>query len=167
MKLDLHEIIEIPGALLPYECELDTQGLMFPHIREYIEPPTARGAVRNTAAGVLTLEGEFRAKMTQVCDRCLAEFTAEKALALDIPLADSLIDEESADIFPLDGDELDLSAVLEAAFILEMDSKSLCREDCQGLCPDCGANLNEGECSCGKKIDPRLAVLGQLLDIEE
>ena len=69
-----------------------------------------------------------------------------------------------------------VQAVLEAAgsgldrvvkttcFILDMESKFLCREDCKGLCPVCGRNLNLGSCDCGKKIDPRFAVLEQLLD---
>ena len=166
MKLDLREIIEVPGSSVSFACELETETVMFPHIREYITPPRASGVVKNSA-GLLTLEGTLTARLTQVCDRCLEEFTADKTVPLSAVLADSPQDAESAEVFPLSGDELDLSDVLEALFVLEMDSKSLCREDCLGLCPDCGANLNEGDCSCGKKIDPRLAVLGQLLDIDE
>ena len=166
MKLDLHKIIEVPGASLPFECELLPETVMFPYIQEYITPPTARGAVRNMA-GALMLEGGITARMIQVCDRCLELFEAEKTIALSVPLADSPIDIESPDVFPLEGDELDLTGVLEAVYVLETDLKSLCREDCRGLCPDCGANLNDGACSCGKKIDPRLAVLGQLLDMED
>ena len=45
-----------------------------------------------------------------------------------------------------------------------MDSKLLCSEDCQGLCPRCGADLNEGPCQCKPEIDPRLAVLQQFLN---
>ena len=56
--------------------------------------------------------------------------------------------------------------VLEAVIstnLQNMDSKLLCRPDCKGICPRCGKNLNEGACSCRPEIDPRLAVLGQLL----
>ena len=45
-----------------------------------------------------------------------------------------------------------------------MDGKHLCSEDCKGLCPTCGKDLNEGPCGCGKEVDPRLAVLAKLLD---
>jgi uncharacterized protein len=49
--------------------------------------------------------------------------------------------------------------------LLELPYKSLCREDCRGLCPLCGKNLNEGLCGCNRKsVDPRLAILGQLLE---
>ena len=55
----------------------------------------------------------------------------------------------------------------ELSEMLEMDfpSKILCREDCRGLCPKCGANRNHGSCSCPEKeVDPRLAPLAKLLE---
>ena len=52
----------------------------------------------------------------------------------------------------------DLDEILTTAFVLNMDSKLLCRPDCKGICPRCGKNLNEGACSCRPEIDPRLAV---------
>ncbi len=45
-----------------------------------------------------------------------------------------------------------------------LDGKPLCKEDCKGLCPTCGKDLNEGPCGCKKELDPRLAVLAKLLD---
>jgi uncharacterized protein len=57
-----------------------------------------------------------------------------------------------------------LDEVLTTLFILDMDTKFLCREDCAGLCPQCGKNLNDGPCGCKKPRDPRMAVLEQLLD---
>ena len=57
--------------------------------------------------------------------------------------------------------------VLETSFILNTDSLFLCRDDCKGLCPRCGADLNEGPCGCKPEKDPRLAVLEQLLDNKE
>ena len=64
----------------------------------------------------------------------------------------------------LDGEEADLDEILNAAFVLNMDSQLLCREDCKGLCSRCGKDLNEGPCGCKQEIDPRLAVLAQLLE---
>ena len=72
--------------------------------------------------------------------------------------------EDDPELFLLQGDEIDLDEILSTCFILDMDSKFLCKEDCKGLCPDCGKNLNLGPCECRKKIDPRFAVLEQLLD---
>ena len=48
-------------------------------------------------------------------------------------------------------DEVDLAELARDAFILDMDTKTLCSEDCKGLCPRCGADLNLGPCSCKKE----------------
>ena len=63
-----------------------------------------------------------------------------------------------------EGDEIDLDEILSTCFVLDMETKFLCREDCKGLCDRCGSNLNLGPCGCRKQIDPRFAVLEQLLD---
>lgn len=62
------------------------------------------------------------------------------------------------------GMELDLDEVMTDEFILAMDTKHLCSEDCKGRCPLCGADLNEGPCQCKPAADPRFAVLAQLLE---
>ena len=69
MKLNLREIIEIPGGSVPFAQELDTALLDFPSVRAYTAPITAEGKVVNTA-GILTLQGKLHAEMLCVCDRC-------------------------------------------------------------------------------------------------
>jgi uncharacterized protein len=101
--------------------------------------------------------------MVCTCDRCGAEFISTKDMAVNaLVIAEE--DSEAPEAFVLDGDLLDMDDVLETALILDMETKFLCSEDCMGICPDCGKNLNEGPCGCRKKADPRLAVLEQLLD---
>ena len=164
MRLDLRAIIPNPGSQLPFSCEMETEGLDFPSVKAYKDKPLAVGRVYNEA-GVLHLVGTLTAEMTCICDRCGAEFDSEKVTDLDAVL----VEEESEDhpeLFVLDGSELDLDDVLSTCFILDMETKFLCREDCKGLCPSCGKNLNEGPCACRKQTDPRFAVLEQLLDKE-
>ena len=74
--------------------------------------------------------------------------------------------DEHPEHFVLEGTEIDAGEILETCLILDMETKFLCREDCKGLCPHCGSNLNLGPCGCRKEIDPRFAVLEQLLDRE-
>ena len=58
-----------------------------------------------------------------------------------------------------------LDELVEADLILSLPFKNLCREDCRGLCPICGKNLNEGLCGCRPQTaDPRLEILRQLID---
>lgn len=162
MRLNLSEIIEIPGASLPFEAELDTEGLDFPAILAYRSRPHAVGRVVNEA-GVLRLEGRLTAELECICDRCGAEFPCTKQTRLHATIVEE-DDGENPELFLLEGNEIDLDEILVTNFVLDMDSKLLCREDCRGLCQTCGKNLNLGPCGCGKEIDPRFAVLEQLLD---
>ena len=162
MRLDLREIIEVPGGSVSFEDELSTDRLDFPAVKAYKAPPHAAGRIFNEA-GVLHLEGTLTAEMTCICDRCGAEFDSVK----ELPLEATIVEEESEEfpeLFVLDGNEVDLDEILETCLILDMETKFLCREDCKGLCSRCGKNLNLGPCGCGKEIDPRFAVLEQLLD---
>lgn len=162
MKLDLREILDTPGARLPFERTLDVSRLDFDSVESYPVPPAARGEVVNTA-GVLTVRGEIEARMLCVCDRCGASFELRRLVPVEMPVVPETED-DSGEAFPMEGDALDIDDLLETAFILDMPSKLLCREDCRGLCPRCGKNLNEGDCGCRPETDPRFAVLEQLLD---
>lgn len=166
MWLDLRDVIEIPGAVKPFSAALDETRLLTPSVIGFTSPPEAEGEVRNTA-GVLDLRAAVRAGLRCVCDRCGTEFDRDMALNVSVPLAADLEDAGNFDGFSLEGDGIDVSDVLETCFILDAEGQLLCREDCKGLCPVCGKNLNDGPCGCQKPVDPRLAVLGQLLDIEE
>ena len=105
------------------------------------------------------------------CSRCLAplhrvftqefERTAVAASSL-VNTSDEDADEEY--LFIEEG-MLDATPAAVEELLNTRSRVELCREDCRGLCPKCGKNLNEGECGCPKKeIDPRLAKLAELLD---
>ena len=117
-------------------------------------------------AGALELTGTARSLLDLACDRCGKKFSREKAVPLDCLLADELEDEENDEIVLLEGSEVDLDELVTTAFVLAMDTKNLCSEDCKGLCAKCGADLNLGPCGCRPEVDPRLAALAQLLDDE-
>ena len=162
MFLNPREIIEVPGGSVPFACELETGRLDFPSVERYNSAPYAEGMIYNEA-GVLHLTGTLTADMTCVCDRCGGEFDSVKETQLEA----TIVEEDTGDhpeLFVLEGDGVDLTDILETLFILDMETKFLCREDCKGLCSTCGRNLNLGPCGCRKQIDPRFAVLEQLLD---
>ena len=68
--------------------------------------------------------------------------------------------------YPLAGDELDLEPLARDAVLLELPLAPLCTEDCQGLCPTCGANRNTESCDCAPPADPRWAALDVLRDAD-
>ena len=83
-----------------------------------------------------------------------------------IGLVEEFTNEDSEDegVFPLEADAADLEEIVRTVFVLNLDSKLLCKPDCKGLCCRCGKNLNDGPCGCQKELDPRFAALQQLLN---
>ena len=165
MRLDLRSIIHVPGASLPFQFQLDLSGMDFYGARPFAHPVRVSGAVRNMA-GALSLEGTAETTLELTCDRCLKPFSQPLALPVSTLLAEELEDEENDEIVLLQDGAADLDEIFTTALVLSMDAKHLCSEDCKGLCPTCGADLNLGPCQCRKEPDPRFAALAQLLDKE-
>jgi uncharacterized protein len=109
-----------------------------------------------------TLRGTFR----QECRRCLAPVGVEidEELGRLYRAGDALEDDESEDVLPLPrGSELDLSDPVREQVVVSVPRYVYCRDDCQGLCPQCGTNWNESECDCTTdERDERWAPLRQL-----
>ncbi|MGE4276724.1 MAG: DUF177 domain-containing protein [Lawsonibacter sp.] len=165
MRLDLRDIIHTPDARKTFQIQVDLSDLDFYGRKPITRPVLAEGSVTNHA-GALVLEGTARSVLDLSCDRCGKEFSREKVVKLDSLVAQELEDDENDEIILLEGTELDLDEVVTTVFVLAMDTKNLCSDDCKGLCAKCGANLNEEPCRCKPEVDPRLAALAQLLDNE-
>ncbi len=165
MLLGLSKIIDSPGASVSFSTCVDLSDLCYGISYPVSEPVKASGTVRNTA-GVLQMSGSISTCIHGICDRCASPFDREVRFPLDgVILVTEMANEENEDewVFPLEGDSADLDDIVRTVFVLNLDSKLLCREDCKGLCCRCGKNLNEGPCDCQKELDPRLAALKQLL----
>jgi len=163
MLIDVRPILHTPGKHLEFQFSLDLSDLEFDGRKPVSRPVEVTGEVRNTADLLeLALTGETT--LDAVCDRCGKEFLLEKEVSYRCMLAEELQNGESDEIVLLEDGKADAGDLARTAFILGMDSKTLCSEDCKGLCPRCGANLNVGPCSCQKEPDPRLAALATLLD---
>ena len=165
MLLGLSKIIDCPGASVSFSTSVDLSDLQYGQTKPVTEPVLAEGTVRNTA-GVLVMTGKLHTTIHGVCDRCAGDFDSYVEFPIDVVLVTELANEENEDewVFPLEGDSADLEDIVRTVFVLNMDSKLLCKEDCKGLCCRCGTNLNEGPCSCQKELDPRFAALKQLLE---
>ena len=163
MRLDLREIINIPGKSVPFDYSPALEELEFDSVARVLPDARAVGQVRNTA-GVLELKANLSVDLECICARCLKEFPKHIEQPVEAVLADEIQDEENSDIYLLEGDYIDLDEVILTAFVLNMDQRFLCSEDCKGLCPKCGKNLNDGPCDCKADVDPRLTVLSSLLE---
>ena len=165
MLLGLSQIIDRPGASVSFSVSVDLSDLCYGVSYPVSEPVLAEGNVRNTA-GVLVMQGSIATTIHGICDRCASEFHRKVEFPIDVVLVTKLENEENEDewVFPLEGDSADLDDIVRTVFVLNLDSKLLCKEDCKGICPKCGKNLNDGPCNCRKELDPRFAALEQLLE---
>ncbi len=165
MLLELSNIMDRPGASVSFSTSVDLRDLQYGTCHPVDMPVIASGTVRNTA-DVLVMTGKITTTIHGVCDRCAADFTKDVEFPIDVVLVTELANEENEDewVFPLEGDSANLEDIVRTVFVLNMDSKLLCNDDCKGLCCRCGKNLNDGPCNCQKELDPRFAALRQLLD---
>ena len=165
MRLDLSSIIDRPGESINFSVSVDLSDLVYGTSNPVSEPVLAMGSVRNTA-GVLVMKGSITTCIHGICDRCASDFDRQMEIPIDVVLVTELANEENEDewVFPLEANAADLADIVRTVFVLNMDSKLLCKDDCKGLCCKCGKNLNNGPCGCQKELDPRFAALKQLLD---
>jgi uncharacterized protein len=173
VKLDLRPLLAGDRLLtFDYELPLDTASedtTSYLYGVDFPSPMKVKGEITNTAGYMrmtLTTSVEYCAQ----CARCLAPVPGEFTLDLEKTVAPRNL------LGDLDEDKLDEFAIIEGGFLdmdeqlleqleMEFPMRFLCHEDCKGLCPKCGKNLNEGECSCDHtEIDPRMEPLRKLLE---
>ncbi len=162
MKLQVEEAIKEMGKSFPFSftspaAELgDVAGLPW-------EDATVTVAGTYLFDGNhLIVQGTIRTSGVYPCSRCLTPVSVDRNETLSEVYGTEA--ELPDDVLPYNGEYIDLTETIRETLILSEPMKVLCRPDCKGLCPQCGANLNEGPCSCPTdRIDPRLAVLGDLL----
>ena len=148
---------------MPLSCELDFSKVEWDGCCPFTEPVKVSGEIR-MAADVVTLRADVRYVYDGVCDRCAGPVHRDGVLRMDHILVVSLNDEENDSFILIDNYQLPLDELVEEDLLLDQPTKILCREECKGLCPHCGKDLNEGPCACHPEtVDPRLAILKELL----
>jgi len=125
-----------------------------------------RGTVQAVRVqGGLLVRGTVKSQLGLECVRCLEPFVLPITLELEetfrLPGTGPKLD---VSYTVSDGGWLDLAPLLREQAWVVIPIKPLCNSDCKGLCPQCGANLNLGSCTCERvKVDPRLALLRDML----
>lgn len=150
MILDLSDLTEV-GSKRSYIKDLQVDNIDFRNKEIEVDGPLKISLDVLKAENSFVLTGKIVGDLILECSRCLKEFT----YPIDVEISDELFIEDIEDLH-----NVDIFPILVSDIILEIPIKPLHDEDCQGLCPVCGQDLNEGDCDCEvETVDPRLAKL--------
>jgi len=135
------------------------------------QPATVSGKVR-LAGNEVFVNGHVETRAKIECDRCLrpvetpvnADFSLEYISGSEYESSEvAELTEAEMSVSVFDGEALDVDEIVKEQVLLAVPTRMLCREDCKGICPECGTDRNTGDCSCATSdIDPRWAALKNL-----
>ena len=171
MKLDITKGIQQKGSDVTFDLvDSWNEDRWNGDVIEYTAPVTLSGTYM-LADETVIVRGIARAEITSPCARCLkptataVEAEVEEAFFRDI---DGTLEVEE-DHYKYSGHVLELDDAVRTALLLELPSRVLCKEDCKGLCSQCGRDLNINECSCQKDLTHRnpFSALASLLNEDE
>ena len=123
------------------------------------------GEVLNNGA-ILEVTGQILGEARFVCGRCLEPYLAKVEIPFQEDFKEGLPEsDQEADLSWYQGDSIDIAETVRERLILDEPFKQVCREECRGLCPVCGKNLNIERCTCTTEtVNPKFAILKQLLE---
>lgn len=162
MKINIVSVINCDGAKLGINEEYSVGKFDFAgNTYSFEKPVVITGEVRNIGDALkiaLRLEGEY----TSYCDRCGCDVSATVVGEADENITGESVEIDS-EMFTLTGHTLDISGAIESLVYSSLPMRNLCSEDCKGLCPKCGTDLNKSECNCDTtRYDPRFAIFRKL-----
>ncbi len=165
MKIQIAGIKTQLGADLPFTFILSPLQLELAELAPWVRGEiSVSGLITNTGNG-LQVKGKLSIPAAFDCTSCLTAVEKIMESSFSETFHEGAGTEEAeADWLFFQGDEIDIGEMLRENVILSEPLRPVCREDCQGLCPRCGIDLNHESCACERKaVDPRLAELQKLL----
>lgn len=123
--------------------------------------------VISSDSDILILNAKIKADLEMICSRCLEAFIYPIDIDIEERFTTNRSSKDDEAIVVMD-DVLDITEVVETSMISTLPIKRVCKNDCKGLCQECGCNLNDKTCSCHKEdVDIRFDVLKSLFDNKE
>ncbi len=172
MKLDITSIIKDNGGTINIQMEEALEDLRTSlGTVSFTSPVNFSGRITNNN-GMLKLKGLAKVSYSTVCDRCVQNIERELIIDIDEGIIEKKnTDEEIAEIFEDDrftfsGNSLDLDRILADCILTSIPMTQVCREDCSGLCPVCGAEISGEGCNCkdNGSSDSRFEILKGFFD---
>ena len=165
--------LELGRSTLPLDADLkrDDPDSDLPPLEVHVHGELTVDAMEQR----VLVRGDFQAEQPATCDRCARPFVLGTRPEIEMMILrnpsrgeDPQDEEEDAWVVHQTRGVVELDEPLVEAVVLSLPQKMLCREECRGLCPRCGQDLNDGSCRCPKEShDSRWAALEKLRDDEE
>lgn len=146
MNISVKQLFNIIGERKDFQCQIPVEELDYLRGFKFSSPVDISGFLFNRA-GIVSLEFSVRFTLTVVCDRCLDELDRDYFYEFEHTVVHSLENDNDEYIIAQD-DMIDINEIALSDLLLQLPSKMLCCEECKGLCPVCGCNLNKSECEC-------------------
>ena len=170
MIINISEIISTTAKTEFFTVPLDMDTIQVNHTEYALdEKEPVELVISNTGNREVHITGHMHVVVLIPCDRCLQD--VRTAFDLDIDRTVDFKDSDQARIESLDEmsyiehSELDVDLLVYNEILLHFPMKTLCREDCKGLCLRCGQDLNKGECGCDREsLDPRMSVIRDIFN---
>ena len=164
MILDLKSIFLCEGSVLERELVQDMSETAVDGVKPFVSPVRVDVTAENRA-GLVKLSLATSFNFQKPCDRCGTDVIREIHYSFEHYLVTSLSGDQNDDYIETPDYTIDIDGLVRDDILLELPSKYLCSDECKGLCPKCGANLNEKACGCtAKETAPRLEALRKLTD---
>ncbi len=160
--IDVRDLIGDPGASRTVSLRGSIDELATELVTVSEDAPVEAALLLESIVEGILVTGRVAGAWRLRCARCLTEFDG----TFDIEVHELFVadPDEDGDEYPLDAEgSLDVNQMVRDAIGVEMPFSPLCRSDCLGLCPFCGGDRNLGECAGHDEVDPRFAVLSELL----
>ena len=164
MIIDLSEIIRDFDVRIKLDDDIDVQNTEFMGEMFSFEAPLhIAGTITNNTKS-LELSGRVTGEMGVHCARCQKPLKVPVDFEISEVIMQDNGEEFDEDVLVINGEEIDIYEVIINNFLMNVEGKYLCKEDCKGLCAKCGADLNVKECDCDNDdIDPRWAKLAEIM----
>lgn len=165
MQINISEIISTNYKSEVYSAYLDMQSFELDGVSyDFIRKEPVQLIIRNEGNSIVRISGEVNVVFDIPCSRCLTSVPTDMIFDFERKIDFRKLREEQSDDLDetsfMEESSLDVDRLVAGEILVRFPMKTLCRDDCKGLCFRCGKNLNEGECGCDRaSLDPRMSAI--------
>lgn len=159
MKIDISQISKVDGSSLDLDLSENLEDLSSAiNGVDLTKPVSFKGKLTNIS-GILKLDGHIHIEYSAKCSRCLKDLDSQ----MSIKVQDSFVNGDKltdGDSYTYEGNRVSIDKALKDNIVLNLPVRQLCKDECRGLCSNCGSDLNVKQCECKEgQINPQMEAL--------